>query len=138
MSASGIAYHIQAAQGWTDATLLDLVLDYINNQGSDDAFADYLAERAEDEPGSGHDEQQSEPLAAMTARQAARAGGKGTQVAITLGTGQIHVGRVDVDQEPDNDPLRAAAVAWSAIARNGSFTAGDRTFTAAECAEWWA
>ena len=44
--AAGIAYQVQNEQGWTDATLLDVVLDYIGNQDSDDAFRDYLRERA--------------------------------------------------------------------------------------------
>jgi hypothetical protein len=45
-----IAYDVQEREGWTDTTLLDVVLDYIGNQGSDDAFADYLAERSAPEP----------------------------------------------------------------------------------------
>lgn len=47
MHASEIAQDVQAEAGWTDATLLDVVLDYIDNQGSNDAFSAYLAERAE-------------------------------------------------------------------------------------------
>jgi hypothetical protein len=46
MSASTIALDIQVERGWTDAALLDVVLDYIDNQGSDDAFEDYLREAA--------------------------------------------------------------------------------------------
>ena len=49
MSASDIAYRIQDEQGWTDATLLDIVLDYIGSQQSDDAFEDYLTEHAAEE-----------------------------------------------------------------------------------------
>jgi hypothetical protein len=46
-NAHEIAQNVQAEQGWTDATLLDVLLDYIANQESDDALADYLAERGD-------------------------------------------------------------------------------------------
>ena len=49
MSAENIAHTIATAQGWTDTTLLALCLDYIGNQSSDDAFADYLHVRADGE-----------------------------------------------------------------------------------------
>ena len=42
MSAENIANDIAAKQGWTDTTLLDLCLAYIDNQGSNDAFEGYL------------------------------------------------------------------------------------------------
>ncbi|AMK23238.1 MULTISPECIES: hypothetical protein [Sphingomonadaceae] len=32
-------------EGWSDTTQIDLLLDYIENQDSIDAFADFLAER---------------------------------------------------------------------------------------------
>ena len=46
---SYIARQIQDEQGWTDETLLDLVLVYVTNQQSDDAFEDYLREHCADE-----------------------------------------------------------------------------------------
>jgi hypothetical protein len=36
-------------QGWSKETLLDLVMEYIGNQGSDDALRDFLAQIAENE-----------------------------------------------------------------------------------------
>ena len=45
MSARDIAHDIQEREGWTDSTLLDVLLDYIDNQASDDAFQDYLEDR---------------------------------------------------------------------------------------------
>lgn len=72
------------------------------------------------------------------------------QVRVTLGGGQVIVGDVDVDG-PDaaeveadqatgdgDSGLRAAAVAWNAITRNGVFTVGGHAYEASECAEWWA
>jgi hypothetical protein len=47
-----IAREIQTREGWTDETLLDVVLDYIENQNSSEAFKDYLEDRAEVESGS--------------------------------------------------------------------------------------
>jgi hypothetical protein len=44
-NASEIARDIQGLEGWTDATLLGVVLDYIDSQCSNDAFTDYLEER---------------------------------------------------------------------------------------------
>ncbi len=38
---------IVAHQGWSKETLLDLVMEYIGNQGSDDALRDFLAQMAE-------------------------------------------------------------------------------------------
>lgn len=35
-------------QGWTDSTLLDLCLEYIGNQQSDDAFIEFLQEKADE------------------------------------------------------------------------------------------
>lgn len=45
MGARKLAFHTQDSQGWTDGTLLDVLLDYIDGQQDDAAFADYLAER---------------------------------------------------------------------------------------------
>lgn len=42
---------IIAAQGWTDTTMLDLHLTYIDRQQSDDAFADFLRSVADEENG---------------------------------------------------------------------------------------
>ena len=36
----------QAEQGWTDKTVLDLLIQYISNQQSDDALEDFLSEAA--------------------------------------------------------------------------------------------
>lgn len=47
--ARDIAGDIAGKQGWFDATLLGVVLDYIDNQGANDAFGDYLRERAAQE-----------------------------------------------------------------------------------------
>lgn len=55
MSAHEIAERHQEEQGWTDATLLDLCLDYIENQKSPEAFEDFLAESGEDVPAGGGD-----------------------------------------------------------------------------------
>ena len=38
-----IAYRIQKEQGWTEAQLADILLDYISNQGDDAALEDYLS-----------------------------------------------------------------------------------------------
>lgn len=45
--ADRIAYDVQAREGWTDTTLLEVVLDYVANQESDEAFSDYLDERSD-------------------------------------------------------------------------------------------
>ena len=71
-------------------------------------------------------------------------------VTVALGNGQVIVGHVEVDQ-PDpleaeadeyigdgDSSLRAAAVAWNAISRNGVFTVNGRSYDASDCAEWWA
>lgn len=47
---------------WKDDTRLDLALEYISNQGSDDAFEDFLREKAEEED-SIEDEEEGKPLA---------------------------------------------------------------------------
>lgn len=49
MSAETIANDFAAQQGWNDTTLLDLALTYIDRQGDNDAFADYLRGIAEQE-----------------------------------------------------------------------------------------
>lgn len=36
-------------QGWTTETILELVMEYVANQGSDDALRDFLAQAAENE-----------------------------------------------------------------------------------------
>jgi hypothetical protein len=35
---------VAEAQGWTEATQVSVLLDYINNQQSDEAFIDYILE----------------------------------------------------------------------------------------------
>lgn len=45
---------------------------------------------------------------------------------------------VRVITDGDNEPAQAAASAWSALCRKAEFVIGDQTFTATECAEWWA
>lgn len=49
MSAGAIIEKYQGAQGWTDLTVLDLLITYVDNQGSDDALEDYLAQACDDE-----------------------------------------------------------------------------------------
>ena len=44
MDAYTIAGNFQAAAGMTDAEMLNHVLTYIDNQGSNDAFADFAAD----------------------------------------------------------------------------------------------
>lgn len=53
MTAESIANEVAIAQGWTDATVASLALSYIDRQGSNDAFADYLRGIAEEENGTG-------------------------------------------------------------------------------------
>jgi hypothetical protein len=49
MSAQHVIDKYQGRQGWTDATVLDLLTGYLDNQGSDDALDAYLAEAAAEE-----------------------------------------------------------------------------------------
>jgi len=49
MSASDILYGLIEERGWTVDTQLYLALEYIDNQQSDDAFADFLAQVIKDE-----------------------------------------------------------------------------------------
>lgn len=49
MAAREILEEIAEDHGWTKRTMLDLCLEYIDNQQSDDAFQDFLETRAEDE-----------------------------------------------------------------------------------------
>ena len=44
-----IAEAFQEQEGWTDTTLLDLCLIYIDNQQSDETFADFLSEHCAEE-----------------------------------------------------------------------------------------
>jgi hypothetical protein len=46
--ASTIMGQMAEQRGWDVCTQLELALEYISNQGSDDAFADFLAEHAAD------------------------------------------------------------------------------------------
>lgn len=49
MSASNVARAIQDEAGWTDATLLELCLQYISNQADDGCFEDFLQVQADEE-----------------------------------------------------------------------------------------
>lgn len=42
-----VAQRMQDEQGWTDSTLLGLLLEYLENQQSDDALEDFLRQKAE-------------------------------------------------------------------------------------------
>lgn len=44
-STAAMMARYQAAQGWTDTTMLNLLTDYIDEQGQREAFADYLSTR---------------------------------------------------------------------------------------------
>lgn len=46
---AGIAYEFQNKEGWTDSTLLEICLEFISNQNSDEAFEDYLKRRTEND-----------------------------------------------------------------------------------------
>lgn len=50
--AQSILSEISERQGWTTDSERDLLLSYIENQGSQDAFRDFLEERAAEENGS--------------------------------------------------------------------------------------
>jgi hypothetical protein len=41
-----VTQRFQAEQGWTDSTLLGLLLEYLSNQQSDDALEDFLQQKA--------------------------------------------------------------------------------------------
>lgn len=51
MSAETILDEIGDEQGWNDSSKLSLCLQYIENQGSDSAFEDFLRIQAEEENG---------------------------------------------------------------------------------------
>ena len=51
MSARHIIDRYQARQGWTDLTVLDLLVEYIDNQASPEALEDFLNEKADIENG---------------------------------------------------------------------------------------
>lgn len=38
----------------------------------------------------------------------------------------------------DDSSLRAAAAVWNSLSSNAVFVINGKTYTAAECAEWWA
>ena len=44
-SARKVAWAVQEREGWTDATLLDVLLDYIDGEHASNALAGYLALR---------------------------------------------------------------------------------------------
>lgn len=45
MSESNLFEEIADQQGWTEATQVDVLLRYIENQGSFEAFQDFLSEQ---------------------------------------------------------------------------------------------
>lgn len=47
--AAFIIDHFQGLQGWTDGTVLDLLIEYIDNQQSGDALHDFLRRKADEE-----------------------------------------------------------------------------------------
>lgn len=49
MSTQHVIDQHQGQQGWTDATVLDLLIGYLHNQGGDDALDAYLGEVATEE-----------------------------------------------------------------------------------------
>jgi len=49
MSAEYVMAKHADSQGWNETTMLDLCLEYINNQGDDQAFDDFLSEKCEEE-----------------------------------------------------------------------------------------
>jgi len=51
MSAESIIEEFADKQGWNDKTQLDLCLEYISNQQSDDVFRDFLQHTADVENG---------------------------------------------------------------------------------------
>lgn len=44
-SAGGIVDDAIASQGWNDSTLVELLIEYIQNQDSNAAFADFIEEK---------------------------------------------------------------------------------------------
>lgn len=63
--------------------------------------------------------------------------------------GRVIIGHVEVDQAipleqgadeylGEDGTLRAAAMAWRTLKDNGVFTVNGKSYSAAECAEWWA
>ena len=49
MNAQFVIDQFQSQQGWTDDTVLDLLVQYIDNQGSGEALYDMLLQIAEEE-----------------------------------------------------------------------------------------
>ena len=49
LDAAFIIDQYQGRQGWTDGTVLDLLIEYIDNQQSGDALDDFLRQRADEE-----------------------------------------------------------------------------------------
>lgn len=55
MSALSILQRISDETGvaWDDESMLEILSDYIDNQGSDDVFEDFVRQRADQEQGEG-------------------------------------------------------------------------------------
>lgn len=49
MSIQQIVDSFTETQGWSDSTLLDLCMEYIENQGANQAFQDFLSDKAQQE-----------------------------------------------------------------------------------------
>ncbi len=47
---------------------------------------------------------------------------------------------IEADKEmgDDDSSLRDAAVAWAALKNDATYTVNGTTYTASDCAEWWA
>lgn len=46
MASQDILLEVATREGWGQETAMDVALDYIDNQQNDDAFRDYVEERA--------------------------------------------------------------------------------------------
>jgi len=49
MSVNSIARTLQIEAGWTDSTLLELCLEFIENNNMEDSFSSYLEQQINDE-----------------------------------------------------------------------------------------
>lgn len=55
-TATQIIEAASARTGWLECSLLDILLQYIQNQGSNEAFADYIEQRVAEEEGMSTDD----------------------------------------------------------------------------------
>lgn len=49
MAAQDILNEHADKQGWDDSSMLEIALEYIDNQADDSCFADFVAQQVEDE-----------------------------------------------------------------------------------------